>query len=64
MTKTEETANAYLTMIPATFDDWLAGQATANPDSDWSLIRSAHLAGNLTEKWAREHASPEVQAEM
>jgi len=59
----ETIANAYLTMTPAAFDDWLADQAAANPGSDYESIRSGYLAGNLTEQWARDHASASVSAE-
>jgi hypothetical protein len=58
----EEVADAFLTMTPADFDDWLASKAV-DPESTYTLIRSGYLAGNLTEQWAREHASPDVLAE-
>ncbi len=55
----QEVADAYLGMTPADFDEWLASKAV-HPESDFTLCRSGYLAGNLTEEWARDHASPEV----
>lgn len=55
-------ADAYLIKTPADFGDWLADQARENPDTDYSLILSGHLAGNLTEQWARDYASTSVLA--
>jgi len=53
-------ADAWLSMTPAAFDDWLADQAAKHPGSDFELVRSGYLAGNLTEDWARDHASADV----
>ena len=58
----EEVANNYLLLTPDEFDDWLANKASAEPGSDYALIRSGHLAGNLTYEWAQDHASADLLA--
>jgi len=54
----QEVAAAYLSMTANDFDKWLARKTAANPGSDYELIWSGHLAGILSEEWARDHASP------
>jgi hypothetical protein len=55
-----EVADAYLTMTAADFDDWLAAKAADQPSSDYELIRSGYLAGNVTEAWIHDYATPEL----
>ena len=60
MTICEQIADAYLTMTEESFEDWFAKKAMNEPDSDWELLRSVYLAGDLTEEWFNDHASSQA----
>ena len=59
----ENVANHWLRLTEKSFEDWLHETASKNPGSDYCLILSGYLAGNLSEDWARDYASPEVLCE-
>ena len=57
MTTLTEIADNYLLHTPEDFEAWLQAHEA---DQNCSLVLSALLAGHDLERWARDHASPEL----